>query len=105
MAQHAIDRALERYGVELKIGDISRMEQSVAQGRSVLVRNNEHGATHMIQHANTVFLAIVKSTTVGPRIVTMLPPDAITAGAGLEHYRGPKPKFKRRPKVRCQFGR
>lgn len=90
---------MERYGVELTRADPWTMEDAIRAGRSVLVRTHPGGEVHMISHLATVFLAVFGS--VG-KIVTFLPPDALTVrnsrARRREKWGGPPVSTKQRAK-------
>lgn len=80
MTDHAIQRAMERYGVELTRTDIRTMEEAIKDSRSIVVHSHNGGQVHMINHQGVVFLGVPGN--VG-HIVTFLPPEALNA----EHNR------------------
>lgn len=74
---HCIERARERYGVELTVEDIRRLEATICVANRV--RAQDGGSVHLLLF-NGVGLV---TATVGekvPRIATFLPPDTITSG-------------------------
>jgi hypothetical protein len=79
--QHAIDRAWERYGLRLARSDLQQIGVLIRGSKTVMTRRQRDGReVHAVQ-----YLGVATIVLWDPRhgIVTFLPIEAITAGAGL----------------------
>src|SRR5690606_6547265 len=78
---HAIERAWERYGVDLTPADLDAIAADCTEGRSVLLRHDEHADVHMVRYAGVVMVVAMR----GGVIVTFLPPQGCTRKVQLRH--------------------
>lgn len=70
---HAIERAWERYGVDLAANDLARLELDCREGRSVLMRRERDGSeTRIVRFRGTAMVAVYWPNT--GTIATFLPP-------------------------------
>ena len=74
-AAHVIERARERYGMDITTEDVRAMEAQIVNGRSVRleIKPNQH-ETHLVQVGDVVLRAVWRPS-IG-MIVTVQPRDA-----------------------------
>lgn len=84
---HVIQRAKERYGLDLRPGDVARMEQAIRAGQSVLLRRDDNGAgeKHAVLVKGTVVLAVFQTEI--QLVVTVLPPTDLSYRRHMEGKR------------------
>lgn len=79
MTLHPIERARQRYGLDLGPADLCLMIEDIAAGRSVLLKRQRGGGEiHLVRAGNTAVLAVYAPAIA--RIVTILPPGRRKGG-------------------------
>ena len=88
---HVIQRAKERYGLNLGPDDVSRMEREIREGASLLLRRDDNGAgeKHAVKVEGKYVLAVYVEET--GTIVTLLPPNDLSY---RRHVEGKKAALK-----------
>lgn len=103
MADHRIDRALERYGIVLNRADIDDMERAILAGRSIPVRRHPSGGVvHLVKHGALPMIAVwnLGKDDGHPGIATFLPADALVAGVSRARNQARRREgLKRKPKL------
>lgn len=94
MTQHAIDRARERYGLELTEQDIEALRGALVAGRAVLLKQMPDGYRHMMAMLGERALIVVWHPE-RQAIITVLPKNARKKAVPL----GRKPPAGRRPET------
>ncbi len=84
MTQHAIDRAKERYGLDLTPVDLKSISQKIKSGAAVLQSQKEDGAIWIVKWKDQVLRVFLSFTGF---VVTVLPQTL----AGSPH----KPKYRK----------
>lgn len=68
---HAIERAWERYGLDLTLADLDTIAADCASGRAPLIRRGPHGDVHLAKYRGVVMILCCR----GGVVVTFLPPE------------------------------
>ena len=58
--EHAIERAKQRYGVDLTMADLNEIREAILTGKSVLMGRREEfsSSTHLVKHKGVAMKAI-----------------------------------------------
>lgn len=100
MGDHRIERAKERYGLELTTDQLHELERRVSVSNRV--KKQEDGGVHVLDwHGVPVIVGVIEREA--PIITTFLPPDVLTK-KNRKTWREPRPKMKRKPKYRQIHG-
>ena len=110
--QHAIDRALERYGLKLTEGDMLDLCRQCQTGYGRLSFNSDGKERHLVESQKKVLVVIYAPPTTANkhgRIITVLPPEAATSKsssslAGFRNSQRLKPKARLPKKNRQRKG-
>lgn len=75
MTQHAIDRALERYGLELDEQNLKRIVQRLNRGDGLMIQACDDGSTVWgLKHGDTWLRVVLNAAKT--LVITFLPPNA-----------------------------
>lgn len=96
---HAIERAWERYGVDLAANDLARLEIDCRDGRSVLIGKDACGSErHIVRHRGVAMVAVYWPDR--GNIATFLPPGREPEWLARQPKRGAVNGRSRRFRVR-----
>lgn len=80
---HAIERALERYGLRLSFSDLDRISEECAKGYGRLSYMEDQKEKHIVHYLGAslvvVYIPEVDASHPRGRVVTILPPEAATS--------------------------
>lgn len=101
---HCIERAWERYAIQLNNLDVRALERQIESGASLIVRReNNETVVHLVRHDGAVMVAVYgrANNKPGMRIITFLPPESVMGGNQMRRqsaterdYRGGRTRHK-----------
>lgn len=91
---HRLERAKERYGLDLTLSDIAALERQIAEGRAPLLKRKTDGLIYGVRHGDVVLFAVIGHRP--PHIVTFLTQDCFAPKRNLKFFTTPLGKSVRK---------